>query len=213
MSELVKALVVTAEVCGTDLSDGAATMIATELATYDRAQVMGALRKCRRELKGRLTMAAIIERLDDGRPGPEEAWALMPRNEDQSVVWSDEMDAAFGVVGPMIADDAVAARMAFKEIYAKLVAEARDARRPVNWTPTLGLSKAGRTGVLDAAVTAGRISYRHALELGYEPQGVESFGTLALVDGAIKRIEAEHAGIVSAPPAILAALADKMRAK
>jgi hypothetical protein len=183
-NELAEALVVTAEVCGTDLSEGAATMISTELATYDRAQVLGALSKCRRELKGRLTMAAILERLDDGRPGVEEAWSMMPRDESQSVVWTDEMAAAFGVVGPMIADDAIAARMAFKECYSKFVSEARDARRSVNWTATLGHSASGRDGVLALAVSKGRLTLHHAQMLGYDTS-IENIDMLCLVDGKV----------------------------
>lgn len=168
-TELSKMLAVTAELTGTDLSAAAAEIMARELATYfDRAQVLRALGKCRRELKGRLTMVAIIERLDDGRPGPEEAWAMMPRDEAQSVIWSAEMAEAFGVAGPLLeAGDRVGARMAFKEAYAKLVSKARDERRPVRWTPSLGHDRHGRDAALAAAVSAERITRNWALELGY----------------------------------------------
>lgn len=180
---LIEELVVTAEVCGTVISEAAATVIATELSTYERAQVTGALRKCRRELKGRLTMAAIVERLDDGRPGPEEAWAMIPTDEAGSVVWTEEMAAAFGIALPLLqAGDKIAARMAFREAYARMVGEARDARKPVRWSPSLGHDAKGRDAALSAAITAGRLSGEHALGLGYT--GPVSQDMMALVYGS-----------------------------
>ena len=185
-TDLSKMLAVTAELTGTDLSAAAAEIMARELATYERAQVLGALGKCRRELKSRLTMAAILERLDDGRPGPEEAWAMMPRDEAQSVVWTVEMAEAFGVAGPLLeAGDRVAARMAFKEAYTKIVSSARDARRPIRWMPSLGHDRHGRDAALAAAISAGRITRNFALELGY-CAGNESQDMMALCDDSLK---------------------------
>lgn len=189
---LVEELIVTAEVCGTVLSEAAGTIIADELATYDRAQVSGALRKCRRELKGRLTMAAIVERLDDGRPGAEEAWAMIPHDESGSVVWSEEMASAFGIARPLLdSGDKVAARMAFREAYSRMVAEARDARMPARWSPSLGHDRNGRDAALSAAITAGRLSGEHAIGLGYS--GPVSQDMMALVygeDTAAKALQA-----------------------
>lgn len=182
--ELVEPLVLTAEICGTDLSEGAATMIAAELASYDRSQVMGALRKCRRELKGRLTLAAIIERLDDGRPGPEEAWAMMPFDEATSVVWTEEMAQAFGIVGPLVeAGDKIAARMAFREAYGRMVATAREERKPAKWTPSLGHDPRGRESVVTEAVRLGRLSAEQAGAIGIGYTGPVSQDMMALVWG------------------------------
>jgi len=181
---LVERLVLTAEACGTNLSDGAAALIASELATYDQAQVAGALRKCLRDLKGRLSLAAIIERLDDGRPGADEAWSMMPFDESQTVVWSDEMAAALGIVQPLLDEgDKVGARMAFRECYTRLVAEARDERKPVNWTPSLGHDPRGRDGALLLAVEKGRLTRSHAEHLGLGYSGPVSQDMMALVYG------------------------------
>jgi hypothetical protein len=68
-SRLSEAVAVTLELTGTTLSEVAARMMADDLARYPEQQVMGALTRCRRELKGRLTIADVISRLDDGRPG------------------------------------------------------------------------------------------------------------------------------------------------
>lgn len=158
-------IAVTAELTGTNLSEAAAEVMAVELAAYPREQVIRALSRCRKELKTRLTMAAVIERLDDGRPGAEEAWAILPRSESQTAVWTEEMALAFGVASPLLhAGDPIAARMAFKETYSRLVAEARNERKPVNWTATLGHDPHGREGALAEAVAKGRLSLEHARE-------------------------------------------------
>ncbi len=39
---------------------------------------------------------------NDGRPGPEEAWALVPKDEETSVVMTEEMAAAAGAARPLI---------------------------------------------------------------------------------------------------------------
>ena len=166
---LLEAVAVTAELCGRTFSEGAARVFVSDLAGFPESAVIKALGKCRREVRGLLTVQDVVSRIDDGRPGPEEAWALMPFDESQSVVWSDEMARAFAVAGPLLASgDKVAARMAFKEAYARMVAEARDAGRRVVWTPSLGHDERGRAAALQAAASAGRINYEHAAELAPE---------------------------------------------
>jgi hypothetical protein len=97
---------------------------------------------------------------DDGRPGAEEAWAQAFRATDEAatVVWSSEMAEAFGIVRPLaLAGDEVAARMAFKEAYARLVSVAREHRVPASWTVTLGLDNERRNAALLPHVQTGRI--------------------------------------------------------
>lgn len=155
---LEQALMLTAELLGTPLSVGAARLMLADLAAYPEATVLAALTRCRREVTGRLTLAAIVERLDDGRPGPEAAWAGCPRDEGETVVWTDETRDAFGVAGPLLAaGDRVGARMAFLEAYRRGVAEARAAHTPVAWSVSLGHAVAAREGPITAAVTDGRL--------------------------------------------------------
>ena len=164
--ELIKAVAVTAELCGRVFSEAAAAVFVSDLDGFEERAVMRALSRCRKEVRGILTVADVITRLDDGRPGPEEAWSLMPMTERQSVVWTEEMSRAFGVALPLIDDgDMVAARMAFKETYIRLVADARDARVPVKWSPSLGDDKRAAEHVLKQAVDAGRLTYEHAREV------------------------------------------------
>jgi len=163
---LLEAIAVTAELTQTVLSKAAAKVMADDLANYPEPQVLAALTRCRRELKGRLTIADVLTRLDDGRPGPEEAWAMLPRDEATTVVWTEEMATAMGVAQPLLdKGEDIPARMAFKEAYTKLVQEARDARRPVKWTASLGHDPRGREQVLTEAVERGRLPAAHVAGL------------------------------------------------
>ena len=106
------------------------------------------------ELRGKMSLSDILDRLPNGRPGVEEAWALIQqvmRNEQASIVWTDEMREAYGVAA-VLADDPVAARMAFKEKYTACVASSRALQRPVSWSVSLGWDQDQRTeAVQDAA--------------------------------------------------------------
>lgn len=157
-TELIKAVMVTAELMGTALSADGARVMCDDLDAYPEPQVMGALTRCRREVRNRLTLADIIARLDDGRPGPDEAWAMIPRSEAETVVWTDEMAQAHGAAAPLLeAGDQIAARMAFREAYARLVTQARADRLPTRWMPSLGHDRDGREKPLREAVQLGRL--------------------------------------------------------
>lgn len=182
--ELLQALAVTAELTGSEYSDAAARVMADDLEAYPLDQVLGALTRCRRELRGRLTLAAIIERLDDGRPGPNEAWAMIPQDERGSVVWSDEMAAAFGVAAPLLAEgQIIAARSAFIECYETAVATARAARRAPRWTPSLGHDPLTRTRALEDAVRKGRLTSEHAHALLPAPDREQTAATVHALTG------------------------------
>lgn len=160
---LAKAVAVTAELTGTILSEVAIQVMLEDLARYPEPQVMGALTRCRRELKGRMTIADVISRLDDGRPGVEEAWAMLPKDEATTAVWTKEMSAASSVIHDLLGrGDEIAARMAFKEAYNRLCQEARDRGEAVSWSASLGWDKGGRESVLKAAVIAGRLTDNQA---------------------------------------------------
>ncbi len=181
---LLEALAVTAELTQTDLSEPAARVMAADLAAYPSRQVLAALTRCRRELKGRLTIAAVIERLDDGRPGAEEAWAAIPRSEDASVVWTEEMAQAYGVAAPLVNQgDAIAARMAFKETYIALVSKARSDRTTVRWTPSLGHDPAQRAAALQEAARKGRITQEHVSAMLPGPDRHEAERAVAMLSG------------------------------
>lgn len=186
-TELIQAVAVTAELCGRTFTEGAARMFVQDLSNFPEQAVLKALGRCRREVKGMLTIQDVISRVDDGRPGVEEAWAQMPFDESQSVVWTDEMASAFGTALPLLEEgDKVAARMAFKETYTRLIGEARDAGRPVRWTPSLGHDKNGHAAALSEAVSKGRLTYEHAQDLCPKLPPPNA-SILALAGGAVER--------------------------
>lgn len=185
-TDLFEAIVGTAEIMGKELSMAGAKMLAHDLATYPAPVVIKALGRCRLELRTFPTVADIIARIDDGRPGVEEAWAMIPKDESASVVWSDEMAGAYAVARSLIDEDEVAARMAFKESYQRLVADARAERRPAKWSPSLGHDPRGRQQALQDAVERGRLSQDHAQAL--LPGQPISPKVAALIGNAAKRL-------------------------
>lgn len=185
-SQLIEALAVTAELTGTQISPGAAKVLAMDLAAYPPQQVIAALARCRRELKGRLTVAEIVNRLDDGRPGPDEAWGMIPRAEEATVVWSDEMRAAYGAAAPLLAEgDRAGARAAFREAYIAAVADARAQAIPVEWQVSLGHDKAGREGAILEAVQKGRLTHDQATRYLPNPEAIRSIAGPGTIQGAI----------------------------
>lgn len=163
---LLQAIAVTAELTSTQLSTGAARVMAEDLARYPESYVMEALTRCRRELKGRLTIADVLTRMDDGRPGPEEAWAMLPKDEATSVVWTDEIAAAYCIASHLIShDQLIPARLAFLESYRYHVQNARDSGKPVHWWPSLGHDPLDRERALLMSQKLNRLTARHVASL------------------------------------------------
>ena len=182
---LIEAVAVTAELCGRVFSEPAARVFVDDLSGYPEAQVIESLRRCRREVRGILTVQDVVSRLDDGRPGPDEAWSMIPRSEADSTVWTDEIAQAWGVAEK--ASDRTAQRAAFREAYMAAVAKARDERRPVNWFASLGWDVRGREAALALAVQKGRISIGYARDLA--PQFCEPAPVVGnIASEAVKRI-------------------------
>lgn len=165
-SQVIKGIAVTAELCGKTFSPEAAAVFASDLDGYPEQAVLKALTRCRKEVRGLLTVQDVISRIDDGRPGAEEAWAMIPNDDVSSVVWTQEMAAAYGAAEPLLyAGDKVGARMAFKEKYVKLVADARDEKKLPQWTPSFGTDHQGRQLALIEAVRHNRMAIGHAADL------------------------------------------------
>lgn len=183
MQKILEQIAVTAELMGNEISPTAAAVMASDLSEYPKAVVIEALSHIRKESKSRLSLALIIEKIEEltpgGRPSPEEAWAMVPKDEYASVVMSDEMARALSVARPLIEDgDMVAARMAFKESYTNIVRFNKMHGIPVNWFPSLGHDKSGREPALAEAVRNNRLDVEHALRL-VAPQNVADFLQLA----------------------------------
>lgn len=152
----------TGEIYGKQVSLAAALMFLADLDNYSSDAIASALSKCRKELRSFPTVSDVIARIADGRPGVEEAWAMIPKDEEGSVVWSDEIAEAYGVCRRMIEDDPVAARMAFKEAYLKITAQARESGKTPIWSPSFGFEKTGRSAAIAEAIQKGRITQGEA---------------------------------------------------
>ena len=132
---------------------------------YQDQQIEAAMTRVMRESEW-LTLKAIIERIDDGRPGPEQAWAMCPKDEETSVVWTDEMAEAYGPTRQLLMHgDSVGARMAFREHYQALLISAKTAGRPVHWQVSFGFNRTDRVRALSEAVIHGWIDREYALSL------------------------------------------------
>src|SRR3990167_3478491 len=159
MSELIKAIAVTTELLGTEWSEGAARVVAESLSAYLLDDVKIALLRCAGEVKGRLTLADILDRLPGGHPGPEEAWSTVSRSmqsEAVTVVWTDQMREAYGV-SCALGDDLVAARLAFKECYQKLVSEARGRNHGPVWSISKGTDRHDQERAITEALKQGKL--------------------------------------------------------
>ena len=193
---VIKGLTVALEVTGTPLmSDAAMKAMLAELAHYPEESVLVALKRCCGELRGRVTLADVLDRIPGKHPGAEEAWSICGgclNNERLTVVWTEEMSQAFGVAMGL-QDDTVAARMAFKEAYAARVAEARAQGRMPKWTVSPGTDKDARELAIIDAVEKGRITTTYAqavLPYHREDEGLNA-RLLASAGSALKRIAAK----------------------
>jgi len=186
--EVLQAIAVTFELTGTQLSEAATRVFADDLSKYPKGQILGALTRCRKEVRGRLTLQDVIGRLDDGRPSPETAWSMIPRDEAVTVVMTEDMAQAWGICKPLLDErDQVAARMAFLEAYRGIVMQARDSAIPVHWFPSLGHSKEGREAPLLEAVEKGRLTASHVV--GLLPYQEEPSAEVAkLIDQVAKKL-------------------------
>lgn len=170
-TDVVKAITVTAELTGASMS-GAAIAVMTQdlMVAYPEEAIIAALTRCRRELTRPLTAGAVFERLceNDGRPGIEEAWAMCPKTEADSVCWTLEMREAYSIARSLSDNgDSIGARMAFKDAYERLVRESRDNGFPTTWELSLGWDAGSRQKAVEKAVQVKAISSEAAA--GYLP--------------------------------------------
>ncbi len=161
--------------------------------------MLQSLNRCRRELKRFPTTADILERIDDGRPGADEAWAMIRADEAESFVWTTEMQHAYGLVRFQIADDRIAARMAFKQAYDRAVREAKERKAPVEWSACLGHDSQSRITALKEAEA--RELLTHNQVAGLLPHNTpHALPTLQIEDQSGSTVSINHAvgGILKA---------------
>jgi hypothetical protein len=184
LKQILEAIAVTAELMGTTVSPiAAAAMAQRMMAKHPKALVLQALNNLSEDSRGRFTLGAVLEKLEaidpNKRIGAEEAWAMIPKNEADSAVLTNEMLEAMGAaLGLLDEGDKVGARMAFKEAYGRITDAAKSDGKQPQWFPSLGHDKAGRTPALAEAVRLGRLQSSHALKL-VAPEHAETLLQLA----------------------------------
>lgn len=96
----------------------------------------------------------------------DEAWARMPKSELDSCMLTNETAQAMAAASPLLeVGDRIAARMAFKGAYERLVEQAKvEGRMPV-FFPSLGSDIPGRATMLGTAVKAGQFQLEAALNI------------------------------------------------
>lgn len=97
--------------------------------------------------------------------GADEAWALMPKSEHESAMLTDEIAQAIAAATPLLEQgDKIAARMAFKDAYTRLVEQARIEGRQPRYFPSFGTDPQARVVMLAKAVQTGQVSADRAIE-------------------------------------------------
>lgn len=168
-------LTVLAEAFGEPLTEERQEIYCASLTDIQHDRLNVAFRRALRELTWFPKIAELREfagtlsqSWNDGRAGPEEAWARMPkgeRMEQDSVVWCEEERIAYGACRSLLMDgDPIGARMAFKERYEREVAQARSESRPVRWSVSAGYDVEHRLLALASAVHEKRVALESALD-------------------------------------------------
>lgn len=198
--DLVKGLMATAEVIGDQLRPTAAAYMVQDLSCYSMAVLERALAGCRRELKGRLSLAAVLERIDDGHPAPNEAWAvaIQAADERNTVVWTTLTQQAWNTALPLVqAGDKIAARPAFLETYARLLKDARAARLPASYSPSLGFDLTSRNAALTDAVSKGLLAHDQVGDHLQLTAATPAFNPVALLAGKVEASPGANAKILA----------------
>lgn len=164
---LAAAICATAEAMGQEMNPGTAAMMAEDLCAYSVPVVKAALKACRFEVKGKLAMADILQRVQasDGRPGKDEAWAIAMTTNDEfeTVVLTDEIQLALAAAKPVLdAGDKVGARMAFISAYERFVSQAREEAKPTSWNVSVGFDANRRIQAVTKAMELKRIPQERA---------------------------------------------------
>jgi hypothetical protein len=136
----------------------------------------------------------------DGRPGPEEAWAIaiQAADENRTLVWTGEIAAAWGIARTVFErGDEVGARMAFKDAYGRIVAEARRDGLGATWMPTIGADPDQRDEALQRAHSAGLLPAPEALRALPAPDNALSFTNTRMPDVVRQKLLAARARMLA----------------
>jgi hypothetical protein len=159
---LIEELGATMELAGQQIRPAALALLVSDLDHVPKQLLRVALARIRAEHKGAILSGTVLQYVDHamGRLLPAEAYALAlsGRDERATLIWNDEICAAWGVAAPLMdAGDKFAARQAFIEAYGRITGEARATRKRPELLVSLGHSAEGRARALTEAMAAGRL--------------------------------------------------------
>lgn len=163
--KVIESIGLTIESYGRAAPDGVLMLWVEDLSCFTEIAILDALKRYRADRSNDRAptigqIIALIERVEeDGRPGAEEAWAIIKPligNEELSVIVTVEMQCAYPA-GQALGQDEVGARMAFIESYRRLVAEARTNRVACKWILWAGDNKDLRADVVERGIRDGRL--------------------------------------------------------
>ena len=179
--KIMQAIAVTAELTGTQLSGDAMYVMGEDLLAYPLDKVLIAFGRCRRELKGRLTLAAILERIDDDWQSAEEAFNTLVagwNNENLSILTTHTAMQEIGSASALFnAGDKYRAGLAFKTAYERIVSEKKAKGIQPDWYVSAGLDKEQLAQLVTEAAATGKITNDYALALlpaGEERMNIEA---------------------------------------
>ena len=156
---------ITAEISGNPFKPQVIALMVEDLAEWDFNEIQAALNACRREVKGRLSLKDIIDRLPkkgDELPTADEMWGAIYdfcTDERKTFVLPDmafkALESTNGGIWELIQDgDKTGARMAFKGAYERL---SQGFNGKVQYSVRLGTDRQERETAIQAAYKQGLI--------------------------------------------------------
>ena len=163
-------MIATASVYSKDISPQMLSMFWGILQDFDFEDVRAAFSAHLRKSKFFPTPAEILFYMPGAKShvGADEAWAiaLKSMDEEETVVWTQQILEARAIAWDVfVRGDEIAARMAFKDAYNRLVASAP----PPVWNVSLGFDAEQRITAINRAVDMGRLPQSKRLEIEQHP--------------------------------------------
>ena len=161
MIVVIQILKAMAEMYDKKMSDNQIKLFLNDLSAFSEEELIIALKKCRFNLNKYPTVHEIIERIPNWHPSANEAWALIPRSENDSCCWTTEIKKSYFEVIDLYNDDKIAARVAFIENYNKKINDALMLKSRPKWELSLGYDKTHRQIIIEKAIEEKKISHEN----------------------------------------------------
>lgn len=181
---IVDSIEMTAEISGNPFKPQVIALMVEDLAEWEFNDIQVALNACRREVKGRLSLKDIIDRLPkkgDELPTADELWGQILEyltDENKTFVLPEMAFIALesthgGIYKLAMSGDKTGARMAFKAAYERL---SQGYNGKVNYKVRLGLDKENQAAAVKTAYLENKITKQMAL--AFFPELDEMLGLL-----------------------------------